>query len=67
VVGGSGLVVGKSKRHRLTVESFSVHRGEPLLVQELGSDLHVLSKDGFIVLDEGPRTTLDSDQRVLRF
>ncbi|MDK2945021.1 MAG: hypothetical protein PWQ24_1736, partial [Mesotoga sp.] len=24
VVGGIGLVVGKSKRHRLTVESFSV-------------------------------------------
>jgi len=37
---------------------------EKLFVPERGSVLHVLSKDGFMVWDEGSRTALCSDQRV---
>jgi len=34
---------------------------EKFFVTELGSDLHVLSKDCFMVLDEVPRTALMPD------
>jgi hypothetical protein len=37
---------------------------EKLFVPERGSVLHALSKDGFTVFDEGPRTALCSTQRV---
>ena len=58
--------VGRATEAGLPLDGSSFTE-EKLFVPERGSVLHALSKDGFMVLDEGPRTALHSAQSLSCF
>ena len=62
-VRGQWSEVGRATEAGLPLDGSSFTE-EKLFVPERGSVLHALSKDGFTVFDEGPRTALCSTQRV---
>ena len=62
-VRGQWSEVGRATEAGLPLDGSSFTE-EKLFVPERGSVLHALSKDGFMVLDEGPRTALCNARRV---
>ncbi|AFK07358.1 hypothetical protein Theba_1765 [Mesotoga prima MesG1.Ag.4.2] len=60
----SGSEVGKANETGLPFNGSPFSEENLFFVPERGSVLHALSKDGFMVLDEGPTVALYSAQRV---